>query len=144
MRRILLGWTTRDENPNRVLCDELTPRADVLVAAEDVLGVEPLLHRRQPLVRVSERRTDPLLALVSDEVEVDAAALPGRKRPAAGPAPGDVLLVALGSLPHAERMHDIRRVALRERRVGMTRDRSAPRDHQHLGEADRHLLRVRD
>ena len=74
-------------------------RHDVLVDVEHVVGVESLLHRRQPVVVAEVRRADPVGSLVHHEVDVRAAGRrrvqrlpvvprPGRDRVARSPGPG--------------------------------------------------------
>ena len=48
-------------------------RPDVLIHAEQVRGIVLVLDRSQPIVVVTERRLDPLLALIHHEIDVRAA-----------------------------------------------------------------------
>src|SRR5439155_16075098 len=90
-------------------------RLDVLVQTEQVLGVVAVLERLKAGVRLGpERRLHAILALLADEVEVDATGGVRLHRRPELPGPGDVRLVACRVRPHREDVDVERRRPLAE------------------------------
>src|ERR1700684_2322469 len=92
----------RNGSPGRIvgayqeLCRRvpLSLRLDVLIYAEQVAGIVPLLDLSQTVVILTVGRPDPILALLHHEVDVGAAGGIGMKRVPILPRPdGDFFLV---------------------------------------------------